>query len=341
VLSPSAGDMFFAGRPYARPESLHLLIEEDLGYGPQVGYSQGRGTLRSFAESSVDYFSERYILANVRWAMKKWPIDRARIQCSASTHFAVRHFELFRNLFLGPFALDMDRKWNPGSGSLAGMLGPADSAKTVDGHRAWDSLDLSWFLKKDPGRDIPFMACFFTQPKDGNHGAEYGWQDDPKGLAALRDARQPYLAQWGGASVAREVADGVRSLRWDRSVPAFSRCSLDNNPGNGDCDDGDPWGQINGYLFWDYDDVVDEEGRWAMTVYLVESCPEDACAVDITPRHCSRFRPKPGEKFKWTNKAVKDGSSTAPGAVEADRSGLVTLKQVTVTKGKNRIEIFR
>jgi len=41
---------------------------------------------------------------------------------------------------------------------------------TVDGHKAWDIVDIRYQLSLDPGKDIPYMACFFTQPKDGNHG---------------------------------------------------------------------------------------------------------------------------------------------------------------------------
>jgi len=313
VVRPSASGMFFGGG--VTKGSIHLTIEQDIAYGADLGYSNGRGTLRSFDQSKVDFFSDRYIMANIRWAMGKWQIDPARITCSASPPFAIRHGEMLRNLFLGPFELDMDRKWNPGSGSLAGLFGPADSATTVDGQRAWDAVDITAALRSDPGRDIPFTACFFTQPKDGNHGAEYGWQDDPKGLAALRDARQPFLMQWGGASVDREVADTLRSMRWDRSVPAFSNCSADNNPGNGDPDDGDPWGQINGYLLWDYQTVAETKDRWEMTVYLVGAAPDQTCT--------------PG------------GKAIASGTVVADKWGLVTIRGLTVTKARNRVTIAR
>jgi len=337
VVRPNASGMFFGGG--VAPGAVHLTIEQDLGYGADLGYSQGRGTLRSFAESKVDYYSDRYIMANVTWAMKRYKIDPARIVCQANPHMALRHGEFFRVLFLGPFELDMNRRWNPGSGSLGGIFGPADSAMTVDGHKAWNIVDIRYQLSIDPGRDIPFMACYFTQPKDGNHGAEYGWQDDPQGLAALRDFRQPYVGQWGGASVAGEVRTGLGRLRWDKSVPAFSHCSLDNNPGNGDPDDGEPWGQINGYLFWDYASIVDAKDRWEMTVYLVPSSPEDTCTVDVTPRQCRAFKAKPGQTFSWTNTSVKDSEVLGRGDVQADKFGLVTLKQTAVTKGRNRISI--
>jgi len=240
--------------------------------------------------------------------------------------------------FASGYSLDFDQKWNPASRSLAGRLGPHDLVKAPDGGPAWDMFNLCKYLRNNPGKDVPFMGCMFSQPKDGNHGAEYGWQDDPKGLAALRDARQPYAATWGGAGLPREVADAYKRMRWTKTLPAFSNCSLDNNPGTGDPDAGEPWGQINAWLLWDGEDSVDRPGRWEMTVYLVPSCPDERCTVDVTPRHCKAFKPKPGTTVRWTNTPAGGGKATW-GTVKVDKYGLVTLKQTAVTKGKNRIVI--
>jgi len=78
-----------------------------------------------------------------------------------------------------------------------------------------------------------------------------------------------------------------------------------------------------------------------MTVWVVAACPENACAVDVTPRHCKAFKPKPGRKFKWTNTSLAGGKVVATGTVAADKWGLVTLKQLSIDKGKNRISIVK
>jgi len=105
--------------------------------------------------------------------------------------------------------------------------------------------------------------------------------------------------------------------------------------------DGDSEGQANLYLFWETKDVVDEAAKWEMTVGLTPPAPKDTCTVDITPRRCQAFKPKPGERFKWTNTSVADGKVVQTGTVTADRWGLVTLKDAAVTKGKNRLVIRR
>jgi hypothetical protein len=328
------------------PEQILLYVQQDVGYGGDLGYNEGRGTLRAYRGSRVRFYSERYLFTVLDWALARWRVDRSRIRGGGSTHFSARHPEFFGALLMGPpfasgYSLDFDHKWNPGSRSLGSRLGPPDLVKGPDGGPAWDMFDLTKYLRENPDKDIPFMGCMFSQPKDGNHGAEYGWQDDPKGLAALRDARQPYAATWGGSRLPREVADAYQKMRWDRTLPAFSNCSLDNNPGTGDPDAGDPWGQINAYLLWDCNDSVDEADRWEMTVLLVPASPADACTVDLTPRHCRNFKPRPGQKFAWTSTSLADNTVVGRGTVEAGKWGLTTLRRISVTRAKTRIVIRR
>jgi len=80
---------------------------------------------------------------------------------------------------------------------------------------------------------------------------------------------------------------------------------------------------------------------WGATVYLHDSAPLDACGVDITPRHCRRFKPKAGQRFEWTNAETATGRQVESGMAEADKYGRVTLKQVRITKSRHRIVIRR
>ena len=308
--------------------------------GGGLGYNAGIGTFLSMAEAKVDYFSETYLLYMVRWALDQFKIDRNRVLMIASTHFAMRHPELVKLLRAGPigseFEINFDEKFNPVSLSLAGRFGPADAAMTVDGHKAWDTVNLRWFLKQDPARDVPFFYAYHGG-KESGHAIEYGWQDDPMGWAALRDARQPYTAGWGGGHPSRQLDRLLYSWPWDKPVPAFSNCSLDGHPGNGDPSDGDPSGTINGYLLWEPASSVDKAGAWEMTVRLAGDAPAGECTVDLTPRHCKAFKPKAAQAFVWSNTA--DGKKIDGGKVLADKWGLVTLKQIKVSKAGNRIVI--
>jgi hypothetical protein len=109
--------------------------------------------------------------------------------------------------------------------------------------------------------------------------------------------------------------------------------------GGGTIGSGDPFGQFNNFLRWDLEDIADEPGRFEITVWLDKSAPKGSCTVDLTPRRCQKFRPRPGEKFTVTI-APAGGKETAAEAT-ADPSGLVTATKLTVATDKTRVRIAR
>ena len=130
-------------------------------------------------------------------------------------------------------------------------------------------------------------------------------------------------------------------LRIDQSLPALTRCSLDDDPGDGDPQSGAPQGQSNQYLLWETGDIVDTAERWEMTLGLVERAPQDSCTVDLTPRRVQRFKPAPGTQVRWTNRSLAASTVVERGTAEVDALGLITLPALTVGKGLNRIAITR
>jgi len=190
----------------------------------------------------------------------------------------------------------------------------------------------------------------------------------------MLDTKRALIAAWGHKYV---QWSWIYQLKRSDTLAAFSNCSLDDNPGIG-MGDGDPAGQINGYLRFDPTTAVDEPERWEMTNWL--ACPDargrggptaNACTVDITPRRCRKFRPAPGRKFKWTNTLLSAGAAAPAGPAKpaqpavpsaragnegltlagpkvaqtgtarADEHGLVTAKGVIITLGRHRIVIRR
>ena len=117
------------------------------------------------------------------------------------------------------------------------------------------------------------------------------------------------------------------------------KSDLDDDPGDGDPNDGDPEGQSNLYLFWETDDIVDTKDSWQMTVGLVEKAPQGGCTASITPRRVQQFKPKVGAKVHWTNKSVDTGREIQAGQAVVDELGLITLPEVRIEKGKNRLAI--
>jgi len=312
-------------------------------YAGELAYNAGQGTFRAVSECKVDYFDERYMLYTIQGILSKWKVDPNRIEIGGANAFTIRHPEIFKIMYAGTtnsFEINFDPKWNPAHGAIAGAFGPADAAMTVDGHKAWDIVSVHWYLRTYPDRDIPFFVATHGG-KESGHAIEFGWQDDPRGWSALRHGRVPFVGAWGGGRISREVYKVIGAMPRDKTLPAFSRCSLDSNPGNGDPSDGDPWGQMNGFCIWDFDSSVDKAGQWEMTVGLASDADRDRCTVDITPRRCVAFKPKPGEEFTWTNTALKGNKEIQTSSVKADKWGLVTIPKAVVSKGKNRIRITK
>jgi len=205
----------------------------------------------------------------------------------------------------------------------------------------------------DPGRETPFYNVYAIRSA---HLTEMGWPPLPRFWRAMIDSRHPFVVHW-------RIRDGRPTIRRDQSVPAFGNCTLDDNPGNGDLANGETFdAQINGYLSWDSESIVDAPGRWEMTVILHESAPLPECRVDLTPRKCRQFKPKEGQAFKWTcttippaaKKADKKGAkagekaSAPPKArllgsemIEADQWGLVTIRRMRMLKGAQRVVIVK
>ena len=217
------------------------------------------------------------------------------------------------------------------------------NVKFADGHSVWDHFSDAWYLRQYPEREVG-LICFSNGKNDGG----IGWAQSVEFYGALRDTRRPHVFTWGqgghGQRARLPVSLQDRAMPWDlrtnQSLPAFAGCSLDDDPGDGDPNDGDAEGQANLYLYWETDSVVDQPDRWEMTVGLVGNAPDGDCTVDITPRRVQRFVPNRGEKVRWTNTTVASGKPVQSGEAVVDKLGLVTLNEIAVSKGKNRLSII-
>lgn len=340
---------------YNAGQGALLLSTNQIPYDWWTGYHEYRGTWKSWSEGVVRDYSQRRILSFLDWIATWRKIDRTRIFTAGSSmggsgapSFGIRYGDKIA--------------W---AVSWVGVHVPADSPQfkgsyeQVYGQVEWrlpfadgksaafDYFDDVRFLQSDPARDTP-LICFSNGKNDG----AIGWPQAHAFWKALQDTRRPHLFVWGqGGHGQRALLPGPNpgerelgvDVRLDRTLPAFTNCSLDGNPGNGDPRDGDPAGQSNLYLYWDSADdaMVDQPDRWAMTLLLNGKAPKEDCAVDVTPRRCQRFKPRPGETCRWTITDVSDGKVLQSGTSVADRWGLVTAGNAIVSKAKRRILFAR
>lgn len=206
----------------------------------------------------------------------------------------------------------------------------------------WDYYNDVWFLKNHPAVDMPFMA--FSNAKND---PLIDWPQAVRFYEALQETRQPHLFVWGQEGHSQEAVMPLSGtpdslpmdLAVNRSLPAFTRCSLDDVPGSGDPGTGDPQGQINGYLYWLTDTLTDTPRHWEITVGLTDAAPKGLCTADITPRRLQQFKVQRGMPVLWENRDLSTGKIIASGSVLPDADGLITLPQIQISKQLNRISI--
>jgi len=335
------------------------------------GWHEAKWTSRSWGSGRVHNYTERRVLAFLDWVATQWPVDRNRVFAQGGSMggagiytFAMRHGDRFAMVrgnvgianwtVRGHFTTALELC----TGYLAWTSIPASDAPNVAAR-----MNMARWLRENPTVDTPFLAA-----GNGKDDGAIGWEQAVTFFRALQETRRPHAVYWGlhghGTPAPDPRIDERRrqEFRLDQSLPAFTRCSLDGNLGAArklekpkevknrhgelrkDRFDGDSEGGLNLYLRWETDDLVDEKDRYEITIFLTSGrrgAPKDRCTVDLTPRRCQRFRGQPGEKLKWTNTSLGSTKVIQSGTVAADQDGLVTLEQIVVGKGGNRIQIQR
>lgn len=332
-----------------------LLASNQIPYDWWTGYHElyfrGPAKRETWQKGRVHPYTTRRLLSFLDWMTGRWKIDLKRTHTagnsmggSGSPMFAIRYPDrvAWAISWVGVHIPHLSPHFK---GSYERVYGKPDwGVEFEDGTAVWDHYNDASFLRTHPEKEIGLII--FSNAKNDRG---IGWKQAVLFLKALQETRRPHVFVWGqsghGQRARMPVTLGERILeidvRTDLSLPAFTSSSLDDDPGSGDPAAGDPKGQVNLYLYWKTDDIVDERKRWEMTVGIIDKAPQDSCTTDLTPRRCQAFRPEPGTKLPWTNKDLKTGQTVQRGVAAADKLGLVTLKAVQLTKAPHRISISR
>jgi pimeloyl-ACP methyl ester carboxylesterase len=330
-----------------------LLASNEVPYDWWTGYHElkwsGPKSKAAWQKGMVRPYSQRRMLSFLDWMAKKWKVDLARTFVAGSSMggsgapmLAIRYPERIA-WCISWVGVHTPAESPTFKNSYANSYGePEWQVKFEDGTPVWDHFDDTWYLRQYPEKEIGLIT--FSNGKNDN---AIGWPQAAEFHRALQETKRPHVFVWGqaghGQRATMPVSLGERVLpidvRIDQTLPAFTHCSLDDDPGDGDPDHGDAKGQSNLYLYWETADIVERASLWEMTVGLIAKAPKNDGTVDITPRRCQQFRAKPGARLKWTNSV--DGKALQRGEATADEHGLVTLEKVRVTKAKHRIRIER
>ncbi|MBN2137201.1 MAG: hypothetical protein JW720_05300 [Sedimentisphaerales bacterium] len=353
---------------YDKLGTTYLISSNQVPYDWWTGYHEsyydGPKDEKKWKQGVVRPYTTTRMLSFLDWAAEKYHLDLSRVFTAGSSMggsgapmFAIRHSDKIA------WSIGWVGVHDPGNtpqftGSYEQVYGEkAWAIKFEDGSPAFEYYKDAAFLRKYPQKEIGFITW-----SNGKNDGAIGWPQAIEFYRAMQDTRRPHIFVWGlsghGQRAEMPAGGGQRvmpiDIRLDRSLPAFTNCSLDDDPGTAsklpqpvavtignedreDPYDGDSAGQVNLYLYWRTDDIVDSVDKWEMTVALTAAAPEDTCAVDITPRRLQRMKILPNRRYRWNNTC--QGKTIQSGVVTGDGYGLVTIPDVIVGKKPNRIAV--
>lgn len=293
----------------------------------------------SHKEPRAYNFTERRMLWVVDWCVRKYGADPERVYAGGgsmgawgSSTFAFRHPELFAAVYP-----NRPRTRQRGMPSLAKNAAARGPVLMEDGETPYlERMDMVKFAAEHHEDLPPYIWCC------GRRDGFATWQEQVDMVKSLTASHHGFAFAWNNGNHSSGSAPMGRVMKYygpgkfarNRSYPAFGNSSLDDNLGTGDPADGDlgnddpkqgPTQVFGINLGFAWSDVVDEEQRWSAT--LSNDLCQAEMTVDVTPRRCQRFKPRPGQTFTWTNNAG------GAGTVTADQWGLVTVAKVAIKPG--------
>lgn len=362
---------------YNADKGAVLIASNQIPYDWWTGHHEALGTNQTWGDGHVQPFTSNRMMSFLDWAANQWQeapvpirsrwpkLDLTRVFVagnsmggSGSPMYALRFADRVA------WAISWTGVHRPHASpkfakSYEKSYGPRSSAVTIPDERTspWDYYDDVAWMRGNISEDTGFIVA-----SNGKNDDNIGWPQAVDFARALQETRRPHVFNWGmkGHGTRTLVKQTLPiDIRINQSLPAFTDCSLDDDIGTAspievvpaagddrrsrkavDVFDGDSVGAFNAHLSWRTDNVIDEVDRWELTAILKSSAPVDRCTVDVTPRRTQHFRTTTGRTFRYSVSHDLSNSTNSTGNVAADEFNLVTLPQIVLRSGQNRIVII-
>ncbi len=331
------------------PDGIYLTSTD---YPPQSWWAGWNENL-SFTSSQNQwnginrYYTMHRMISFIDWMKTQWSIDNNRIMCSGwsmggsgGKMFCLRYGNYFNyiNSWAGVGVAKNSPLFNE---SFIGLFGSISRGiLDENGINTWNDINMSYWLRANPLQETPFIS-FSNAKNDGG----IGWEQAVEFYQALRDTKRPFTFRWSQEGHENhaldmsliELSDYAGANRIDfqknKALPAFTRFSLDNNPGNGDPLDGDSVGYVNAYQKWNTNTIVDQPGNFEIELWLNQS-PNLTGTTDVTLRNLQSFSVSPGQSFSWV--LMEGATLVQQGSGFSDSLGLVTVNNVILRNNTKR-----
>jgi hypothetical protein len=271
-------------------------------------------------------YTQARVKWTISWLLGNFGLDDTRVYSSGTSH---NGFGAFLSGMVHPqlFAATWGTVTPPMVKALPGSLWekilaassanlPTDILNPNTGlpMNIWDVFDCRDMFRIN--QSIPYIGAVH-----GKKDTKIGWVQSIYWYDSVNVSRQGGIWFWDQRThtgTGKNFTDTEASINYSRfstnkSYPAFSYCSINQNPGNGSVTNGAPYGALNGYLDWDDNSTVDQPCSYSincfvkdMTVNGVLQTQYDTCTVDITLRRLQSFDPQAGTTLTWTNYDVNN-----------------------------------
>ena len=346
-------ELYFHGAnfSYAKPRKKYLaesiqIAPHDFPFSGWYGFNSSYQTLNGCKSGMVSNHTQKRIIAFLDWAKARLPADADRIMLpggDGAALLALNYPDVFSYVLISRFESILAPPGNTAKAPRGpspqeraeAAFGPIWGPKSPDVKDDQGRANWSWAMLDElvaaARRDLPLFCC--QCESWGLDVAAFG-RGKGRFYAALGKFNQPLTVNWNwgpSAPMSPDRLSGLwRGIDLARTTPviAFANCTVDgNNDGNG---------QINGFSIWQ---GLKEDAD------SFEAVVSGRGSVDLTPRRCQAFKPKPGEKLAWQASPLPDPkaqSLPAPqgGQVTADANGAVTIKGLSLA-GPAALKISR
>jgi len=232
-------------------------------------------------EGTVTDYTIRRIKWTINWVKNNFPVDTNRLYfCggsmggSGSILAGLSMYDKIAAIYTINPKFDYSFLYDPNPESLyntgklrrtliSRLWGSTDiNLPTSEDIPVYSKLNAGFMLKSIKKKSIPFIIAFngkndnivgwaekipyYKAVESSKHGGYYFWDQRTHNLNSLKNL---------GSLQNPEI---IHKFALNKSYPAFSKCTINNEPGNGISTNGDPVGTINGYLSWK-DSIIDEE----------------------------------------------------------------------------------
>jgi len=228
----------------------------------------------------------------------------------------------------------------------------------------WDLLDQQWRIRQ-PHLDWPYalIVC-------GKNDVVAPWSVSAETYTIVDSAKTGYALywderghrDWGGAHYHPSIhliPEYLTRFRSNQSFPAFSKTDMhparpgrQPDPGNGDPQDGDPWGTWGGYLEWDTEDIIDTPDRWECSIWITSrsrydcDIPDsDTAVTSVTLRKLQSFASgwvgcgSNNTYYLWKVIDISSGSILQEGTTHTSEDGSITIDDLIFSKDPYRLII--